>query len=37
MEGHVARMSEKLNAYKIFVGQHWVDQNVGRWIILKWT
>jgi hypothetical protein len=38
--GHVARMGEKRNAYRILVGKpqerdHWVDQDVGGWIILK--
>jgi hypothetical protein len=39
--GHVARMGEKRNAYKIIVGNpegkdHWEDQDVGEWTILKW-
>jgi hypothetical protein len=39
--GHVARMGEKRNAYKIVVGKqegknHWEDQDVGGWAILKW-
>jgi hypothetical protein len=38
--GHVARMGEKRNAYRIFVGNpegrdHWEDQDVGGWTILK--
>jgi hypothetical protein len=37
---HVARMGEKRNAYRILVtkpeGNHWEDQDVGEWIILKW-
>jgi hypothetical protein len=32
--GHVARMGEKRNAYRI--GDHWEDQDVGGWTILKW-
>jgi hypothetical protein len=27
--GHVARMGEKRNAYRILVGNHWEDQDVG--------
>jgi hypothetical protein len=39
--GHVARMGAKRNAYRILVGRHkegdhWEDQNVGEWTILKW-
>jgi hypothetical protein len=39
---HVARMGEKRNAYRIFVESqkerdHWEDQDVGGWTILKWT
>jgi hypothetical protein len=39
--GHVARMEEKRNACKIFVGSqkdrdHLEDQDVGGWTILKW-
>jgi hypothetical protein len=39
--GHVARMGEKRNAYRISVGEsegrdHSEDQDVGGWIILKW-
>jgi hypothetical protein len=39
--GHVTRMGEKRNAYRILVGKplgknHWVDQAVGGWTILKW-
>jgi hypothetical protein len=39
--GHVARMREKMNAYRISVGMpserdHWEDQDVGGWAILKW-
>jgi hypothetical protein len=38
--GHVARMGEKRNAYGILVGRqkerdHWEDQDVGGWTILK--
>jgi hypothetical protein len=34
-------MGEKLNAYRILVGKpegtnHWEDQDVGGWTILKW-
>jgi hypothetical protein len=41
--GHAARMGEKTNAYRIPMGKpdgkrdHWVDHDVGRWTILKWT
>jgi hypothetical protein len=40
--GHVARMGEKTNAYRILVGKpegrdHWEDQDVGGWTILKWN
>jgi hypothetical protein len=36
--GHVARMREKRNAYRIVVGNpeerdHWEDQDVGGWTI----
>jgi hypothetical protein len=39
--GHVARMGEKRNAYRILVGKpegknHWEDQDVCGWTILKW-
>jgi hypothetical protein len=37
--GHVARMREKRNAYRIVVGKpegNWEDQGIGRWAILKW-
>jgi hypothetical protein len=39
--GHVARMGEKRNACRILVGNpegknHWKDQAVGGWTILKW-
>jgi hypothetical protein len=39
--GHEARMGERSNAYKILVGKpqgknHWEDQAVGGWTILKW-
>jgi hypothetical protein len=38
--GHVTRMGEKRNAYRILVGNpegkhHWEDQDVGGWTILK--
>jgi hypothetical protein len=38
--GHVARMGEKSNTYRILVGKpnvrdHWQDQDLGRWTILK--
>jgi hypothetical protein len=38
--GHVAQMGEKRNAYRILVGKpkgknHWEDQSVGGWSILK--
>jgi hypothetical protein len=41
LEGHVARIEEKMNAYRILVGKpeernHWEDQDVGGWTILKW-
>jgi hypothetical protein len=41
LAGHVARMREKRNAYRILVGKpekrgHWKDQDVGGWTILKW-
>jgi hypothetical protein len=32
--GHVARMGETRNAYRILVGKP--DQDVGGWTILKW-
>jgi hypothetical protein len=39
--GHVARMGEKRNAYRILVGKpegknQWEDQDVEGWTILKW-
>jgi hypothetical protein len=39
-EGHVARMGEKRNEYRILVGEpeeknHWEDQDVGGWTILR--
>jgi hypothetical protein len=39
--GHVARMGERRNAYRILVGKpegksHWEDQDVDGWTILKW-
>jgi hypothetical protein len=39
--GHVARMGEKRNAYRVLVGKpeerdHWEDQDVGGWTISKW-
>jgi hypothetical protein len=39
--GHVARMGEKRNTYRLLVGKpeersHWEDQDVGGWIILGW-
>jgi hypothetical protein len=39
--GHVARMGEKRNAYRLFVrkpegNHHYEDQDVGGWTILKW-
>jgi hypothetical protein len=39
--GHVARRGEKRNAYRILVGSqkerdHWEDQDIGGWTILKW-
>jgi hypothetical protein len=38
--GHVARMREKANAYRVLVGNqmerdHWKDHNLGGWTILK--
>jgi hypothetical protein len=39
---HVARMGEKKNAYRVLVGKpevkrdHWEEQDIGGWIILKW-
>jgi hypothetical protein len=39
--GHVARIGEKKNAYMLLVGKpegirdHWEDQDVGGWTILK--
>jgi hypothetical protein len=40
-EGHVAQMGKKRNAYRIFVVKperknHWEDQEVGGWTMLKW-
>jgi hypothetical protein len=38
--GHVARMGERRNSYRLLVGKpercHQEDQDVGRWIILRW-
>jgi hypothetical protein len=39
--GHVARMGEKRNAYRLLVGNpegknHQEDQDIGYWIILGW-
>jgi hypothetical protein len=36
--GHVARMGERRNAYRILVvvRDHWEDLNVGGWTIFKW-
>jgi hypothetical protein len=39
--GHIARMSEKRNAYRLLVGKsegrsHWENQDVGGWKILGW-
>jgi hypothetical protein len=39
--GHVARMREKRNVYNVLWGSqkerdHWNDQGVGGWTILKW-
>jgi hypothetical protein len=39
--GHVARIGEMRNAYRILVGKpeakrSWEDQGVGGWAILKW-
>jgi hypothetical protein len=41
MAGHVARMGEKRNAYRILMENlegknHWEDQDVRGWTILKW-
>jgi hypothetical protein len=38
--GHIAGMGERRNAYRILVGKpkegdHWEDQDVGGWTILK--
>jgi hypothetical protein len=33
--GHVARIGEKRNAY-VKERDHWEDQDVGGWTILKW-
>jgi hypothetical protein len=38
--GHVARIGEKINAYRLFVRKpegkrHWEEQDVGGWTILK--
>jgi hypothetical protein len=33
--GHVARTGERMNAYRILVGNHWENQNVSGWTILK--
>jgi hypothetical protein len=42
LTGHVALMGEKSNACRILVEtqkeiNHYEDQEVGRWIILKWV
>jgi hypothetical protein len=42
MDGHVARMVEKRNAYRYLLGKpeekdYWEDQHVGAWTILKWN
>jgi hypothetical protein len=39
--GHVARMGEEMTAYRILwesqkERDHWEDQGVGEWTILKW-
>jgi hypothetical protein len=39
--GHVARMRETNNVYRILVAKpeerdHWEDQDVGGWTISKW-
>jgi hypothetical protein len=39
--GHVARMGEKRNAYRILVGKpegkrHWEDLDEGGWTISRW-
>jgi hypothetical protein len=39
--GHAARMGERRNAYRILVGKpegknHWEEQDVDVWTILKW-
>jgi hypothetical protein len=39
--GHIARMGETRNAYRIWWERqkerdHWEDQDVGGWTILKW-
>jgi hypothetical protein len=39
--GHIARMGERRNAYRILVrkpkeGAHWEHQGVCGWTILKW-
>jgi hypothetical protein len=40
--GHVARMGEKRNMYRLLVGKsegknHYEDRDVGGWITLRWT
>jgi hypothetical protein len=40
--GHVARIGEKKNVYRLLVGKpegknHWEEQDVGGWITLGWT
>jgi hypothetical protein len=35
--GHVARIREKRNAYRLFVGKPVEDQDVGDWIMLGWV
>jgi hypothetical protein len=39
--GHVARMGEKRNVYRLWWGsqkerEHYEDQDIGGWIILRW-
>jgi hypothetical protein len=34
--GHVARMGEKRNAYRLLVGKPERKRPLGEWIILKW-
>jgi hypothetical protein len=40
--GHIAHVGEKKNAYRILMGRqkekdHWEDQGIGGWTILKWN